>query len=167
MTDLPVVPAHDIARHLKSRLDAHQSARTGTTNWRIRVTGTWLTVLWTDTPTVEQAAQLVAPLTGHLWDETTQTSSPTSEPVTAPVKGRELTGMPGLDGITLTRTFDEYTLRDAARYWTEHQGRHPEGVTGTCPPVVTRWGHVAATAGSAKEQIRQIADHRVHTPWIL
>jgi len=166
----PVIAAEDLARHLKACLDAHPLTRSAgwpTTDWRIRVTGPWITVLWTNTPTVQQAADAIAPLSGFRWDPVTQTSSRTGELVTVPVKGRDVTGTPGVDGITLTRTFDKYTLHDASRYWTRRQGQRPEGLTAVFPAVANRHGDVVADAGPPKAQVRQIADHLVHRGWIL
>ncbi|WP_055531309.1 hypothetical protein [Streptomyces graminilatus] len=170
MPVLPVIAASDLARHMEARLDAlliTRSAGWPTTDWRIRVTGPWITVLWTNTPTAEQTAEAIAPLSGFRWDPASRTSSRTGELVTAPVKGRDVTGAPGIDGITLTRTFDEYTLHDASRYWARHQGQRPEGLSAIFPAVTNRHGDVVADPGPPKVQVRQIADHLVHRGWIL
>jgi len=165
MPNLPVIPIHDLARHLKARLDALPNAHT---DWRIRVTGRWMTVLWTNTPSMEEAAQAVGQLTGFDWNADTQTCLPAGKAIAVPVKGREVTGLPGADGITLTRTFDEYTLLCARRYWSERQRQPIDGATGVFPSVMASWhGIVVAQPGTPKAQVREIADHMVHRGWFL
>ncbi|HLL33852.1 MAG TPA: LPD29 domain-containing protein, partial [Streptomyces sp.] len=81
----------------------------------------WISVRWTDGPSVDAVEKLTGPMHGARWNGMTDSYDRVDSTVTVTIKGRgRVTGKPLVDGINCHREVSADALAEARRLWSEH-----------------------------------------------